>query len=138
MGSGRRGEWVGGAQTYAHTHTQTTLTKGTHGSISLAIVPRWIDIQWLCPFPKNNMQVTGMYVLKIAVQLMTFEPSKHASTHTHTHARFPADELPQDKGIKEDYPELQQKREQLHVKKYSSYLPSWLQICIPLSPRNLK
>lgn len=64
-----------GTQTYAQ-----TLTKGTHSSISLSIVPLWTDIQRLCPFPKNNMQVTRMYVLKIATQRMTSEPLRH--THT--------------------------------------------------------
>lgn len=59
-----------------------------------------VDIQWLCPFPKNNMQVTGMYALKIAAQLMTFEPPK--PTHTHMLAQ-------QDKDINRDYPELQWK-----------------------------
>lgn len=80
MGRGKRGGWWG-TQTYAH-----TLTKGTHGSISLSIVCLWIDFQRLCLFPKNNMQVTRMYVLKIERQHLTSEPLKH------THTRLPVDE----------------------------------------------
>lgn len=37
-----------------------THNKGTYGSISLAIVPVWLDIQGLCPVPENNMPVTRM------------------------------------------------------------------------------
>lgn len=71
MGSGKRGG--GGVLcTYRHTHSERC-TRFNELRYCAAVV----DIQWLCPFPKNNMQVTGMYALKIAGQCMTFEPPKH-------------------------------------------------------------
>lgn len=66
------------------------------------------------------MQVTGMYALKIAGQLMTFEPPKH----THIHTRLPADEALSYKDIKGDYPALQHKTGQRFNKIKKSSLPS--------------
>lgn len=67
----------GGQVGYSDVCTRTHTHKGIHGSVNLSIVPLSIGIHWLCPFPKNNMQVIGMNVLKIAEQHMTSEPHKH-------------------------------------------------------------